>query len=254
MSETHENLVTRQFGPRATAYLTSAVHAGGEDLRQLAAMVEGARTARLLDLGCGAGHVAFAVAPAVTEVIAYDLSEDMLAAVAAAAAARGLGNVATRQGAAERLPFADASFDIVLSRFSAHHWHGFAAALAEARRVLAPGGRAAFVDVVAPESPVCDSFLQAVELLRDTSHVRDYSPAEWHRALVAAGFSPGGTTPRRLRLDFASWVERMRTPALHVEAIRSLQAAMAAEVADHFAIEADGSFTIDTLTMLATPA
>jgi len=254
MSETHEQLVNRQFGPRAADYLTSAVHAAGEDLQQLAALVAGAATARLLDLGCGAGHVAFAVAPAVAGVVAYDLSADMLAAVAGAAATRGLGNIVTRQGPAERLPFADATFDFVLSRFSAHHWHGFAAALAEARRVLEPSGRAVFVDVVAPEAAVCDSFLQAVELLRDPSHVRDYSAEEWRRALVGAGFAPGGMTRRRLRLDFASWVARMRTPPLHVEAIRSLQAAMAADVAGHFAIEADGSFTIDTMTLEATPA
>jgi len=254
MSETHEQLVTRQFGPRAADYLTSAVHASGEDLQQLAAVVAGARTARLLDLGCGAGHVAFAVAPAVAEVVAYDLSADMLAAVAETAAARGLGNLITRQGGAQRLPFADASFDFVLSRFSAHHWQGFAAGLAEARRVLAPTGRAVFVDVVAPDSALCDTFLQAIELLRDTSHVRNYSADEWRRALIGAGFRPGATTRRRLRLDFAGWVARMRTPPLHVEAIRALQAQMAAEVTGHFAIEADGSFTIDTMTMEATPA
>jgi SAM-dependent methyltransferase len=254
MSQTQEQLVTRQFGPRAADYLTSAVHAAGEDLQQLAASVAGAGTARLLDLGCGAGHVAFAVAPAVAEVVAYDLSADMLAVVAESAAKRGLRNLVTRQGGAESLPFADASFDVVMSRFSAHHWRSFAAGLAEARRVLRPAGRAVFVDAVAPEAAVADSFLQAIELLRDPSHVRDYSPAEWRRTLIGAGFSPGATTARRLRLDFASWVARMRTPPLHVEAIRSLQQKMAAEVTGHFAIEADGSFTIDCMTVEATPA
>ena len=254
MSETQEQLVTRQFGPRAADYLASAVHASGEDLQQLAALAAGAKTARLLDLGCGAGHVAFAVAPAVAEVVAYDLSADMLAVVAESAKSRGLRNVVTRQGGVEHLPFADASFDVVMSRFSAHHWRSFPAGLAEARRVLKPGGRAAFVDCVAPCSAVCDSFLQAIELLRDTSHVRDYSPGEWRRALAAAGFDPGATTRRRLRLDFASWVARMRTPPVFVEAIRALQKEMAADVTGHFAIEADGSFTIDTMTLEASPA
>ena len=254
MSDTQEQLVTRQFGPRAAEYLASAVHASGEDLQQLAALVEGAKTARLLDLGCGAGHVAFAVAPAVAEVVAYDLSADMLAVVAESARARGLSNLVTQQGGVERLPFPDASFDVVMSRFSAHHWRSFAAGLAEARRVLKPGGRAAFVDCVAPDSAVCDSFLQAIELLRDTSHVRDYASDEWRRALTTAGFRPGAMTRRRLRLDFASWVARMRTPPLLAEAIRALQLEMAADVTGHFAIEADGSFTIDTMTLEATPA
>src|SRR5260221_12310569 len=254
MAQPQEELVARQFGPRAADSLPSAAHAAGEDLQQLAAIVAGAGTARLLDLGCGAGHVAFAVAPAVAEVVAYDLSADMLAVVAESAAKRGLRNLVTRQGGAERLPFADASFDVVMSRFSVHHWRSFAAGLAEARRVLRPSGRAVFRDAVAADSTVCDSFLQAIELLRDPSHVRDYSPEEWRRTLIGAGFGPGATTRRRLRLDFASWVARMRTPPLHVEAIRSLQQRIAAEVTSHFAIEADGSFTIDTLTMEATPA
>src|SRR5215831_19425507 len=235
MNETQEQLVTRQFGPRAADYLASAVHASGEDLQQLAAIVAGAKTARLLDLGCGAGHVSFAVAPAVAEVVAYDLSADMLAVVAESAEARGLRNIVTQQGGVERLPFADASFDVVMSRFSAHHWLSFSAGLTEARRVLKPSGRAAFVDCVAPDSAVCDSFLQAIELQRDTSHVRDYSADEWRRALTAAGMRPGKTTRRRLRLDFASWVARMRTPPVFVEAIRALQREMAADVTGHFA-------------------
>jgi len=79
--KTHQALVTEQFGPRADAYLTSAVHAEGEDLTAIAAMVRGHPRARVLDLGSGAGHVSFAVAPHVAEVIAFDLSAAMLAVV-----------------------------------------------------------------------------------------------------------------------------------------------------------------------------
>ena len=253
MSETQEQLVTRQFGPRAADYLASAVHASGEDLQQLAALVAGAKTARLLDLGCGAGHVAFAVAPSVAEVVAYDLSADMLAVVAESATARGLGNIITQQGGVERLPFGDASFDVVMSRFSAHHWRSFPAGLAEARRVLKPGGRAAFVDCVAPCSAISDSFLQAIELLRDTSHVRDYSAAEWTACLDRAGFALKGCRTWRLRMDFAVWTSRMSTPDDNIRAIRALQVAASSETRAHFAIEADGSFLLDIL-MLETEA
>lgn len=248
-----ERLVEAQFGPQAAAYVASPVHARGEDLQQLAAIAAAAPGGRVLDLGCGGGHVAFNVAAAAGAVVAYDLSAEMLAAVAAEAAARGIANLRTMQGPAERLPFADASFDVVLSRFSAHHWRDVDAGLGEARRVLAPGGRAAFADAVAPEAPLLDSFIQAIELLRDPSHVRDYRVAEWQAKLAAAGFVPGAVTHRRLRLDFASWVERMRTPPLHVEAIRALAACMSAEVTDHFAIEPDGSFLLDTMVIEALP-
>ena len=251
---THETLVASQFGPQAAAYVTSAVHAQGEDLVQMAAAVRGQAQARVLDLGCGGGHVSFNVAPHVREVVAYDLSRDMLGAVAATAASRGLANIVTQQGRVEALPFADGAFDVVMSRYSAHHWHGFAPALKEARRVLKPGGRAVFADAVSPATGLLDTFAQAIELLRDPSHVRDYTVEEWTEALTAAGFTVGAVTRRRLHLEFASWVARMRTPDIHVQAIRSLQACMAREVIEHFAIEPDGSFMLDTATIEARAA
>jgi hypothetical protein len=117
--------------------------------------------------------------------------------------------------------------------------------------VLKPGGTALFADVVAPPSPLLDTVLQAIEILRDTSHVRDYSVAEWTGHLEAARLAPRRVTPARLRLDFGSWIARMRTPPEMVAAIRALQASLAAPARAHFAVEADGSFTIDTVLIEA---
>jgi SAM-dependent methyltransferase len=82
---------------------------------------------------------------------------------------RRLTNVITARTTAEALPFADAHFDAVASRFSAHHWASLAQGLAQARRVCQPGALALFADVIAPAQPQCDTHLQAVELLRDAS-------------------------------------------------------------------------------------
>lgn len=242
---TQESLAETQFGAQASAYLTSAVHAGGEDLAALAALAKGRRDARVLDMGTGGGHVAYAVAPHVAEIVAYDLSAEMLSVVTRTAAERGFANLVTRQGGAERLPFGDASFDLVLSRYSTHHWRDLDAGLREAARVAKPGATVGIVDAVSPGRPVLDTFLQAVELLRDTSHVRNRSRAEWEDAAVRAGLLGGSTAGFRIRLDFASWVARMRTPPEMAAAIRALQAAVADDVKRHFAIEADGSFLLD---------
>ena len=141
--KTQEDLVSGQFGSRAAAYLSSAVHAQGRDLENLAALVRDKPQAKVLDLGCGAGHVSFHVAPHVREVVAYDLSAEMLDVVGLAATQRGLTNITTQAGMAEHLPFADASFDYVLSRYSAHHWRDLDAGLRETARVLKPAGTAA---------------------------------------------------------------------------------------------------------------
>jgi ubiquinone/menaquinone biosynthesis C-methylase UbiE len=248
--KTHEANVTTQFGPRAAAYVASAVHAAGEDLQQIAALAQAQRPPKALDLGCGGGHVAFAIAPHSSAVTAYDLSLDMLNAVSQEAAVRGLANIVTREGSVEKVPFADASFDFVVSRYSAHHWHNVGAGLAEARRVLKPGGVAVFADVVSPGGALLDTHLQAIELLRDPSHVRDYSGEEWIALLKAAGFVPAKPTMRRLHLEFSTWVARMATPEPQIRAIRDLQATMPRNVREYFQVQADGSFTIDSMTVV----
>ncbi|RMS61049.1 hypothetical protein ALP65_00747 [Pseudomonas aeruginosa] len=122
-------------------------------------------------------------------------------------------------------------------------------ALREVRRVLKPGGVAIFVDVAAPGQALPDTFLQTVEMLRDTSHVRNYSPAEWARLSGEAGLLVTGSRRQRLRLEFQSWVERMRTPEVFRQAIRSLQLAVGEEVREYFEIADDGSFSTDVLVL-----
>lgn len=245
-AETHDASVAGQYEDRADAYVTSSVHATGEDLDLITAAASGQPHALALDVGCGGGHVSFRLAPLVRRVVAHDLTPGMLAAVEAEAAHRGLGNIETRQGRAETLPDADATFDIVATRYSAHHWGDLSAGLAGMRRVLKPGGLGLFMDVISPGDPLLDTWLQTLELLRDPSHVRNRSGGEWIALLSQAGFSIVETHRFRLHLAFGPWVERMRTAPVFVTAIRALQGRATAEVARHFALEPDGSFTIDT--------
>ena len=147
-----------------------------------------AKPARAIDIGCGGGHVSYLMARHAGTVVAADLSSEMLAAVAATAKERGLANIETARASAEKLPFPDGSFDFAATRYSAHHWHDFRGGLREARRVLKAGSRAAFIDAYSAGSALVDTHLQAVELTRDPSHVRDYSIAEWTAALALAGF------------------------------------------------------------------
>jgi ubiquinone/menaquinone biosynthesis C-methylase UbiE len=253
MSSAHEDHVTKQFGPRALAYVESAVHSLGEDLVRISEVAARIRPGRAIDLGCGGGHVTYAMAGHAGEVVACDLSADMLSAVRQTAASRGYANVTTTETSAEALPFDDAGFDMLGCRYSAHHWRDVDAGLREARRVMRPGAPALFVDVVSDVSPLIDTHLQAVELLRDTSHVRDYSIEEWREKLVAAGFAITGERKWRLRMDFPVWIARMATPEPLATAIRMVQECAPEDVRRHFAIEADGSFMLD-MAMFETVA
>ncbi|MCC2976442.1 class I SAM-dependent methyltransferase [Sphingomonas sp. PL-96] len=252
MTRSHDAVVKAQFGSQASAYVASIVHAEGRDLDALEAIAARERPGRALDLGTGGGHVAYRLAAHAGSVAAVDLSAAMLEVVSETARARGLSNVETCAASAERLPFETASIDLLACRYSAHHWQQWGAGLREARRVLKPGAWAIFIDVISPGYPVFDTHLQAVELLRDPSHVRNYTEAEWTAALANAGFRVRRSEKRRVRMEYASWVERMRTPEAHRAAIRSLQQLASAQTAAYFAIEADGSFSIDALQIEAT--
>jgi SAM-dependent methyltransferase len=251
MTDSHQTLVSGQFGPKAQAYVDSAVHAQGEDLRHLAQVLAAKPGGRVLDVGCGGGHATYAAAPHCREVVASDLSDEMLAVVRAESQRRGLTNIVTAQGGAASLPFADGSFDWVISRYSAHHWPWVCKAMVEARRLLPLGGGAVFMDVVAPEVPLLDTWLQSLELLRDPSHLRNRSIPQWRLGLEQAGFAVKDVVRGRIRLEFSSWISRMNTPEPLVAAIRYLQGIMPAEVAEHFALEADGSFQLDVATIVA---
>jgi len=133
------------------------------------------------------------------------------------------------------LPFTDAHFELVVSRVAAHHFADPGRAMAEARRVLRPGGRLLLIDSVAPEDAGLDTFLNCVELLRDASHVRDWRPSEWLATLGRAGF--GEPTVREhfvVWLDGHEWVSRMRTPSSKVAMIQQVFAEATAHQREAF--------------------
>jgi ubiquinone/menaquinone biosynthesis C-methylase UbiE len=245
-------VVAEQFGNTAASYLTSCVHAQGADLEAVRDIARKLQAPEVLDLGCGGGHISFTVAPHAASVTACDLSSQMLAVVAASAAERGLSNIRTEQAQAEHLPFPDASFDLVITRFSAHHWLHVPTGLREMHRVLRPNGKVVVIDIVAPEIALHDTTLQAVELLRDASHVRDYRVTEWAAMFNDAGFVHECVRTWKLQMVFDDWIARMRTPPQRVAAIRSLFDTAPEESRAYFALQDDYSFSIDAAFFCAS--
>lgn len=141
-----------------------------------------------LDVATGTGFTALAFAPHVRSVIGVDVSPGMLAQARQRAAEQGITNATFQEGSAEALPFPDAAFDLVTCRVAPHHFLSISQFLKETVRVLKPGGRFLLADTSVPDGdPEADAWQNAVETLRDPSHVRNYTPNEWRESIEAAG-------------------------------------------------------------------
>src|SRR4051794_37155000 len=108
----HKQRVREQFGSAAQDYVTSAKHRSGRDIDRLVELAECTTDDEALDIATGGGHTALAIAPHVRHVVASDLTPKMLAAAEAfITVENNVTNVSFEIAEAEKLPFADASFD-----------------------------------------------------------------------------------------------------------------------------------------------
>jgi len=172
------------WSERARGYVDSDAHREGADLDLLVEWAAGARTA--LDVATGGGHVARRLREAGVEVVTCDPAPGMHPDVICRA---------------ESLPFADGAFDVVACRTAAHHFESPAAAVAEMARVA--GDRVLVVDTVFMGERV-----EEAEVIRDPSHVRNYTEAEWRGFLEDAGLVVAETHVLAHTFDAAAWLER----------------------------------------------
>ena len=110
---------------------------------------------RLLDIGTGTGQMLELLAPRISQGVGVDASRAMLALARARLSRPGLTHCAVRLGDMYRLPIADGAFDHVMLQMVLHYAEDPAAALAEATRVLRPGGTLVVVDLAAHDNQEC---------------------------------------------------------------------------------------------------
>ena len=179
-----------QFDKQATEYNAQWNTWSEETLNAMLAAAQPQPTDAVLDVATGTGSTALAFAPQVQSVVGVDVSSGMLAQARKYASERGITNAAFEEGAAEALPFGDKVFDLVTCRIAPHHFLEVQKFLAEAARVLKPGGRFVLVDTTVPDDlPEAAHWQNEVEVLRDPSHVQNYTPSKWRRMTEAAGFT-----------------------------------------------------------------
>lgn len=202
--------VQQQFGQAADDYATSDVHAQGESLACLLSLVRPQADWKMLDVATGAGHTALAFAPFVSQVVATDLTEEMLAMTSQLAAVQNLTNLTTERADAEQLPFPDSTFDLVTCRLAFHHFPQPDKAMAEIARVLKPGGQIGLTDNHTVEDREAASYYNQYEKLRDPSHHVVYSLNELQSKLSKAGFRVKASTKLTKEFEFHAWADRQR--------------------------------------------
>ncbi len=240
-SEAIKARVREAFGESAEAYVASPGHAGGADLNRLVELAAPSLSDRALDISTGGGHTALALASHVAHMTASDLTPRMLAAARDFLTASGVTNASYVIADAEKLPFLDASFDLVTVRIAPHHYASITAAVREMARVLVPGGRLVVIDNVAPEDATLDELGNRWEKWRDPSHVRNYTVSEWRSFLADAGLEITDVETQRKVYDFVSWTARMRMPADERAKLEADILAAPAEARAYFAVtESDG--------------
>ena len=190
------------WSDRAQAYRESPTHREGPDLDLLVQWCEPEEGVKALDVATGGGHVARRLREAGAEVVTLDPSPGMRADVLAGA---------------EDLPFADGSFDVVVSRIAPHHFTDVRAAVAEMERV---SNRLVVIEDTLYSS---DRHEQA-EKLRDPTHVRNYTEDEWRELLTEAGLEVEQVECFEKGHPLEDWLARTGCEGEEAERVRELLA------------------------------
>ncbi len=231
MTQDNRETVKAQFGVHAQNYVNSTVHATGDDLDTIVRMLNPQPDWRVLDVATGGGHTALKVAPHAAEVVASDLTPQMLHAARAFILGQDAQNVYFMPAEAADLPFRDGHFDGVTCRIAPHHFPDIFEFVREAARVLKPGGRVVVEDHVVPEDERAARYIDSFETLRDPSHNRVYSASEWRGAFADAGLTVLEDEQIEKRAMFGPWVERLNVAPDIVERLQVMMAQLPEAVA-----------------------
>jgi ubiquinone/menaquinone biosynthesis C-methylase UbiE len=203
---THNESILDQFTRQAVPFSTATAIKDEVALRLIVEFSGAGPDDTVLDVACGGGLVVCAFAKTVRHSTGIDLTPAMLEQARKNQAAQGLSNVTWKQGDVLPLPFPDASFSIVTSRFAFHHFLDPLAVLKEMKRVAKPGGKVMVVDS-APAPDKADAF-NRVEKLRDPSHVRALPVDEHKNLYTKAGLPEPRLTWYRLESEMEALIAR----------------------------------------------
>ncbi|WKA54251.1 class I SAM-dependent methyltransferase [Planococcus shixiaomingii] len=255
MEEQIKEKVKDVFGRNADKYRTSEIHAQGDDLALLVEWLEPQETWTVLDIATGGGHVTKALAPYVQTVFSTDLTAQMLENTANHLDSL-FENISYVIADAEALPFLSHRFDAVVCRIAPHHFPNPEKFIQEAARVLKPNGKFVLIDNITPEDPKLAEFMNQTEKLRDDSHARCLSKAEWRGLLRSSGLAESKSLDRKKTFQYPTWVARTTESEEQVERVKQHLLSADEETASYFSLKVQNgdiqSFVIDEWMVMCT--
>jgi ubiquinone/menaquinone biosynthesis C-methylase UbiE len=221
MNETQHDVVRREFAQQAARFGDQGLTLSNQAyLQWMVEQLDLQPHFEVLDVAAGTGHLSLAMAPHVNRVVALDLTPDMLAQGHREAEQQGLTNVVFEQGEAEHLAYANEAFDLVVTRFSLHHFADARGPVQEMVRVCRRGGRVAVIDMISPDDPAVAATYNHLERLRDPSHVRTLTAGELQRVMRDMGLAVVRTHPRDVEVHLDLWLDLTRAAPAARETIR----------------------------------
>jgi ubiquinone/menaquinone biosynthesis C-methylase UbiE len=208
MSKKHKEAIQKQFTKTAEAFSTFAMRDTPEVLKEKVEFAKPQSTDAVLDIACGPGAFALAVAPRVHWVRGVDLTPEMLRRARAYQAEKQIRNAAFVQGDAEQLPFPAGTFYLVSCQCSFHHMPKPQLVLREMVRVAKPEGRLVIIDPLAPESDSKFEIYNRIEVLRDPSHTLTLRLTDFLRMFDEEGLETLRQSMRRRPRSFNNWMLR----------------------------------------------
>ena len=200
---------------------------------------------RILDVAGGTGQLGRHLARSGRLCVVADITPAMLEQGAQAVGEQGRNDVVFVRADASDLPFPDAQYEVVVSRFALHHLADIGAVLDEMRRVLTPGGSVTLIDTMAEAGPV-GVRTDELERLRDPSHIRCPRPTELAALLADRGLRVVSEANRDERLEAESWLDRAQpAPEAHDTVLGALRAEAAGGAPTGLrAVQDDGTLMI----------
>ncbi len=208
----HFSRVKEEFKRQAETLSVASVFTDSGALEQIRAAIKPTMEMNLLDLGCGPGIVTAAMAPNVKEVVAYDLTPEMLDQAKKRCREAGLKNVRFELGSAEHLPFEEGAFDCVVTRLTIHHFLDPRQVMNEVVRVTHQGGKVVVADVVSSENDEEAKLHNALEILRDPTHVRMLPSREIVALLESAGLRIASQVTWEMKRSYEEWIRITNAP------------------------------------------